>query len=410
VSTFAFRAVDLAGVPARGEMDASSKSVVSEQLRQRGLIVLDIAEKRESMKLESIFQRFKSVNLRALAIFSRQFATLIASGMPMLRSLYTLEQQTEDDMLREAIVGVRENVEAGSSIAQAMEAQPGVFDPLYRSVVKAGEGSGRLEEALDRVATQLERLDALRRQVRSAMMYPALVFTLATIVMIVVVGVIVPVFVGIFDDIAADNPTVDTSLPLMTQIVVGVSDFVTHQWYILIGGMAAGTYGFLRWKKTERGRLQWDRIKLRIPRIGDVVQKIALARWSRTFSGMISSGVPILQAIDISGGTAGNAVIAEAMQDVYASVKRGGTIAAPMATHDIFPPMVEHMVSVGEDSGQLETMLAKVADFYETEVDAKIKALTALIEPLMIIFVGGVVGFIVISMYLPIFSIYDKIR
>jgi type IV pilus assembly protein PilC len=391
VSTFAFRAVDLAGVPARGEMDASSKSVVSEQLRQRGLIVLDISEKRESLKLESIFQRFKSVNLRALAVFSRQFATLIASGMPMLRSLYTLEQQTEDDMLREAIVGVRENVEAGSSIAQAMESQPGVFDPLYRSVVRAGEGSGRLEEALDRVANQLERLDALRRQVRSALMYPAVVFSLALVVMIVVVAVIVPVFVGIFDEIKADNPAVDTSLPIMTQITVAVSNFVTHQWYILIGLFIGGTYGFLRWKKTDRGRMQWDRFKLRIPRIGDVVQKVALARWSRTFGGMISSGVPILQAIEISGGTAGNAVVGEAMDDVY-------------------PPMVEHMVSVGEDSGQLETMLGKIADFYETEVDAKIKALTALIEPLMIIVVGSVVGFIVISMYLPIFSLYDKIR
>jgi type IV pilus assembly protein PilC len=410
VSTFAFRAVDLAGVPARGEMDASSKSVVSEQLRQRGLIVLDISEKRESLKLESIFQRFKSVNLRALAVFSRQFATLIASGMPMLRSLYTLEQQTEDDMLREAIVGVRENVEAGSSIAQAMESQPGVFDPLYRSVVRAGEGSGRLEEALDRVANQLERLDALRRQVRSALMYPAVVFSLALVVMIVVVAVIVPVFVGIFDEIKADNPAVDTSLPIMTQITVAVSNFVTHQWYILIGLFIGGTYGFLRWKKTDRGRMQWDRFKLRIPRIGDVVQKVALARWSRTFGGMISSGVPILQAIEISGGTAGNAVVGQAMDDVYRSVKRGGTIAGPMAAHDIFPPMVEHMVSVGEDSGQLETMLGKIADFYETEVDAKIKALTALIEPLMIIVVGSVVGFIVISMYLPIFSLYDKIR
>ena len=410
MSTFAFRAVDLAGVAARGEMDASSKSVVSDQLRQRGLIVLDISEKRESLKLESIVQRFKSVNLRALAVFSRQFATLIASGMPMLRSLYTLEQQTQDEILRSAIVSVRENVESGSSIAQAMESQPGVFDQLYRSVVKAGEDSGRLEEALDRIASQLERLDALRRQVKSALMYPAVVFTLALVVMIVVVAVIVPVFVNIFNQLAQSNPEVGTSLPIMTQITVSVSDFVTHQWYFLLGGIAVGSYAFIRWKKSDRGLLQWDHFKIRIPRIGDVVQKIALARWSRTFAGMIASGVPILQAIEISGGTAGNAVMNEAMQDVYASVKRGGSLAGPMAKHEVFPPMVEHMVSVGEESGQLETMLAKIADFYEAEVDARIKSLTALIEPLMIIFVGGVVGFIVISMYLPIFSIYDKVK
>ena len=196
----------------------------------------------------------------------------------------------------------------------------------------------------------------------------------------------------------------------MTQITVGVSHVVTHYWYILIPGTAGAAYAFLRWKKTDRGRHQWDRLKLRIPRIGDVVQKVALARWSRTFSGMVASGVPILQAIEIAGETSGNAVITEAMDDVYASVKRGGTIAQPIGEHEIFPPMVEHMVSVGEESGQLETMLTKIAEFYEAEVDAKIKSLTALIEPLMIMFVGAVVGFIVISMYLPIFSLYDKIR
>src|ERR671930_1729283 len=257
MSTFAFRAIDLAGVPARGEMEASTKSVVSEQLRQRGLIVLDIAEKREALKLESILQRFKSVNLRAIAVFSRQFATLIVAGMPMLRSLYTLESQTEDEMLQKAIVSVREDVEAGSSVAQAMESEPGVFDPLYRSVVRAGEDSGRLEEALERIAYQLERLDALRRQVRAAMTYPAVVFSLAGVVMIVLVAGIVPVFVGIFDEIKADNPNEDASLPLMTQLTVGVSDFVTHKWYILIALIAGGIYGFLRWKKTDRGRRQW---------------------------------------------------------------------------------------------------------------------------------------------------------
>ena len=197
----------------------------------------------------------------------------------------------------------------------------------------------------------------------------------------------------------------------MTQITVGISDFITGKWYILIPVLAAIAYAFIRWKKTERGRLQWDQMKLRFPaHIGDIVQKVALARWSRTFSGTISSGVPILQAIQISGTTAGNAVIQEAMDDVYDSVKKGGSIAKPLAEHPIFPPMVSHMVSVGEDSGQLETMLQKVADFYDAEVDAKVKALTSLIEPVMIIFVGGIVGFIVISMYLPIFKLYDNIR
>ena len=302
MASFAFRAVDLAGVPSRGEVEASSKAAVTEQLRQRGLIVLDVAETREAFKLESIFQRFKSVKARPLAIFSRQFATLISSGMPMLRSLYTLEEQTEDEMLKKAIAGVRQDVEAGSSVAAAMESQPGVFDPLYRSMVYAGEGAGRLEDALDRVAHQLEKLDALRRQVKSALMYPAVVFGLAAVVMIVVVAVIVPVFVGIFEEIAADTPGASAELPFMTQIVVSVSDLITGRWYVLLPIIGGLVYAFVRWKKTERGRLQWDRAKLRIPaHIGDVVQKVALARWSRTLSGAISSGVPILQAIELSG-------------------------------------------------------------------------------------------------------------
>src|SRR4051812_12324633 len=220
MATFAFRAVDVAGVPARGELEAGTKAQVTEQLRQRGLIVLDVSEKHEAMKLESIFQRFKSVDMRALSIFSRQFATLIASGMPMLRSLYTLEEQTEDEMLKAAITAVRDDVEAGSSVAAAMESQPGVFSPLYRSMVAAGEGSGRLEDSLDRVAAQLEKLDALKRQVKGAMMYPAVIFGLALVVMLAVVIFIVPVFVGIFEELASENGS-NASLPLMTQITVG---------------------------------------------------------------------------------------------------------------------------------------------------------------------------------------------
>ena len=411
MGSFAFRAVDVAGVPSRGQVDAGSKAQVTEQLRQRGLIVLDITEKRESLKLESVFQRFKSVDMRNLSVFSRQFATLIAAGMPMLRSLYTLEEQTEDEMLKKAIAGVRQDVEAGSSVSAAMESQPGVFDPLYRSMVGAGEGAGRLEESLDRVAVQLEKLDSLRRQVKSALMYPAVIFAFAAIVVVVVVAFIVPVFVGIFEELAGSNPDADTKLPLMTQMVVTASDAVTGKWYILFPSIIAVVYVFVRWKKTEKGRMMWDTMKLRFPlHIGDIVQKVALARWSRTFAGTVSSGVPILQAIQISGATSGNAVVNKAMDDVYDSVMNGGSIARPLQEAGIFPPMVSQMVSVGEDSGQLDTMLEKVADFYDAEVDAKVKALTSLIEPIMIMVVGGIVGFIVIAMYLPIFKLYDSIR
>jgi len=410
VSTFAFRAVDLAGAPSRGELEAGSKTQVTEQLRQRGLIVLDVSEKRDPLKVDSFMDRFKSVPMRELSVFSRQFATLIASGMPMLRSLYTLEDQTEDEKISAAIAGLRADIEAGSSVADGMERHPVVFDPLYRSMVRAGEGSGRLEQALEMIAVQLEKLDALRRQIRSAMMYPALVFSFALIVMIVVVAFIVPVFAGIFIELASESPGESAELPFMTQITVGISELMTGAWYILLPAAIGLAIGFFQWKKTDKGRYQWDVLKLRLPfKIGDVVQKVAIARWSRIFSGTIQAGVPILQAVKIAGETAGNEVVSRAMEDVYASVRQGGSISAPLGRAPVFPTMVTHMVSVGEETGQLEHMLAKVADFYEAEVDAKIKALTSLIEPIMIVFVGVIVGFIVISMYLPIFSLYDKI-
>ncbi len=410
-TTFAFRAMDVAGAASAGEVEAESKAQVTEQLRQRGLIVLDVAEKSEPFKLENLWRTWKGVDMRELAVFSRQFATLVASGMPMLRTLYTLEEQCQDERIRDAIAGVRADVEAGSTLEQAMERHPEVFDRLFCAMVRSGEQSGRLEDALDRIAFQVEKSDALRRQVKSAMMYPALVFGFAMVVLLAIVTFVIPVFVGIFEQIGEENPGEKSSLPLPTQVCVTASDAVTGYWFILFPGLVVSAVLFFRWKRTKRGKETWDRFVLRLPfKIGDVIQKVALARWSRTFSGSVSAGVPMLQAIKLTGDTAGNIVIEQAMDDVYASVKRGGSLAGPIERTPIFPPMVSHMVSVGEESGQLEHMLSKIADFYEAEVDAKVKALTSLIEPLMIVFVGGVVGFIVIAMYLPIFSLYDKIR
>jgi len=409
-TTFAFKAMDVAGAATAGEVEAESKAQVTEQLRQRGLIVLDVSEKSEPFKIEDVFRRWKKVDMRELAVFSRQFATLVASGMPMLRTLHTLEEQTQDERIKEAVAGVRADVESGSTLEQAMERHPEVFDRLYRAMVRSGEESGRLEDSLDRVAFQVEKADGLRRQVKSAMMYPALVFSFAILALLAIVTFVIPVFAGIFEELAEENPTEEGGLPLPTQLCVTASDAITSYWFIIFPAVIAAAVGFFKWKRTDRGKEVWDRIILRIPfQIGDVIQKIALARWSRTFSGSVSAGVPMLQAIKLTGETAGNAVLEKAMDDVYASAKRGGSLGQPIQKNPIFPPMVGHMVSVGEETGQLEHMLGKVADFYETEVDAKIKALTSLIEPLMIVFVGGMVGFIVIAMYLPIFSLYDKI-
>jgi len=403
--------MDLSGSATAGEVEAESKAQVSEQLRQRGLIVLEVSEKASSVNIEDFFKRFKGVDMRELAVFSRQFATLVASGMPMLRTLHTLEEQTQDDMIRDAVAGIRADVEAGSTLEQAMGRHPKVFDRLFRAMVRSGEESGQLEDALDRIAFQVEKTDALRRQVKSALMYPALIFSFAVVVLLAIVTFVIPVFVGIFEEIGAEHPEEKSGLPLPTQICVLASDTITGYWFVIFPVLVLSFFAFFRWKKTDRGKQIWDRILLRLPfKIGDVIQKVALARWSRTFAGAVSAGVPMLQAIKLTGETAGNIVLEQAMDDVYASAKRGGSLAGPIEGNAIFPPMVGHMVAVGEETGQLEHMLSKVADFYEAEVDAKVKALTALIEPIMIVFVGGIVGFIVIAMYLPIFSLYDKIR
>src|SRR5882757_5882178 len=410
-TTFSFKAMDLAGSTSSGEIQAESKSAVGEQLRQRGLIFLDVSEKSNPLNIEDLMRRWRGTDMRELAVFSRQFATLNASGMPMLRTLQTLEDQTNDEMITQAAVGIRQDVEAGSSLEQAMARYPKIFDRLYRAMVRSGEQSGRLDEAMDRIAYQVEKADMLRREVKSALMYPALIFGFAAVVLIAIVAFVIPVFAKIFEELAEENPAEAAGLPAPTQFCFILADALTGYWFVLIPGLVLSVFLFFKWKKTEAGHRAWDRFTLKLPfKIGDVVQKVALARWSRTFAGAVSSGVPMLQAIKLTGETAGNVVVEEAMDEVYASVKRGGSIAAPIAEADIFPPMVGHMIAVGEETGQLDQMLSKVADFYEAEVDAKVKALTSLLEPVMIVFVGGMVGFIVISMYLPMFSIYEHIR
>jgi type IV pilus assembly protein PilC len=293
MSTYAFRAVDVAGIPSRGEVEAETKAHVTEELRQRGLIVLDVSEKNEAFRLESVMDRFRRVGMRDLAVFSRQFATLIQSGMPMLRALHTLEDQSENEVLQHAIAETRKDIEAGSSLAQALERHPRVFDKLYVSLVRSGESSGQLESALDRIAFQLEKLDALKRQIRSAMMYPAFVFVFAAAVLLAVVAFIVPVFVGVFKDIASSSPGVSADLPVITQFTVNISHAITSAWFIIFPGMALAGVGFFQLKKTEFGRSAWDRVKLKIPaHIGDVIHKVALARWSRTLSGAVAAGDP----------------------------------------------------------------------------------------------------------------------
>jgi type IV pilus assembly protein PilC len=299
---------------------------------------------------------------------------------------------------------VRRDVEAGLLFSAALGRHPKIFNPLYVAMVVSGETSGRLEEALGRVADQLEKDDALRRQVKSAMIYPAVIIGFALIILVALITFLVPVFEKVFKDFGGELPTI-------TQFTVNLSHLMTGRWYLILGVLVGGAVGFQRWRRSSWGRPQWDAARLKVPfKIGEVVQKVALARWARTLSSLVAAGVPILQAIDITGKTAGNAVIERAMGDVTTSVKSGGTITAPLREAPIFPAMVVQMVGVGEETGALSNMLSKVADFYEDEVDAAVKGLTSLLEPLMIIFVGGIVGFIVVSMYMPLFKVYDQIK
>ncbi|MDQ3630699.1 MAG: type II secretion system F family protein [Actinomycetota bacterium] len=403
MSTFVFKAMDFAGAKASGEVEADSKQLVADQLKARGLVVLEIADKRSSREINIAVMK-KKVKPAELTIMTRQLSTMVSSGMTILRGLYVLEAQTENKSLRETIVQVRKDVEAGLPLSDAFERHPKLFSPLYVSMTRAGETGGMLDAALLRVADQLEKEDSLRRQVKSAMAYPAVVMGFAGIVLIALVAFIVPVFVSVFESFGGE-------LPAITKFTVLLSDLVTGYWWLCFAVVAGLVVAFRRWKRSKTGRAQWDTLRLRFPMgIGDIVQKIALARWSRTLSALVNAGVPILQALDITGKTAGNHVVEKAMQDVIANVKAGGTIAAPLAKAPVFPGMVCSMLAVGEETGALDTMLSKIADFYEDQVEAAVKQLTSILEPIMIVIVGGIVGFIVIAMYMPLFKVYDQIK
>jgi type IV pilus assembly protein PilC len=401
--TFAYKGIDGAGLPQEGMITGVSEAAVMAELKTKGLQVMRLDEKKSGAKRE-IKLLPKRVKAAELTIMTRQLATMVSSGMTLLRAFYVLEDQVENPKLKDTLSAVREDIEAGLNFSDALEKQPKVFGPLYVAMVRAGEAGGVLEQALERTADQLEKDDSLRRQVKGAMMYPAVVLGFALCVLLALIAFIVPVFVGIFKDFGG-------KLPFITQVTVNLSAFVTGYWYILLVGSVSGVVGFKKWKKSSWGRPMWDQFRLRIPvNIGKTVQKIALARWSRTFSSLYSAGVPIMQAIEVTGKTAGNTVVERAMDDVVANVQGGGSISAPLRDNPIFPGMVTQMIAVGEETGNLDTMLTKVADFYEDEVSAAVKAMTSILEPVMIVVVGGIVGFIVVAMYMPMFKVYDAIQ
>jgi type IV pilus assembly protein PilC len=400
MAAFSYSAINSLGIESTGEIVATDAMSARDLLRQRGLRPIALHQHDAAGSKG----RRKKVKPRSLQVFSRQFATMIDAGLNVVAALVILEEQTEDKALAEVIKEVRSDVEGGMLLSQAMGRHPKVFDRLYIAMVEAGEAAGILDSVLDRVAVQIEKEMMIKRRVKGAMIYPTLVLCFAFLVLVGMLMFLVPIFEDIFKDLGGD-------LPMLTKVVVTMSDVLKGWWFVIFPVIGGSIWGFRRWKKTPGGRQVWDRFKLRVPAgIGKVVLKVTMARFSRTLATLVAAGVDIIKALEISGQTAGNWVIESALADVRAKVHQGVPIAQPLIEDPVFPPLVAHMVRVGEETGELEKMLDKIADFYEDEVDASIQALTSIVEPLMMIGVGVVVGIIIISMYMPMFKLLQLVE
>jgi type IV pilus assembly protein PilC len=401
VTTFAYNAINASGLEFDGTLSAADLAAAMDQLRQRGLRAerLEQVEDADAAAHSTVSaSAFKGVRPKSLQVFSRQFATMIEAGMNVVSSLLILEQQTTDSVLANVIAQLREDVERGLLLSEAMQRHPKVFSRLYVSMVEAGEAAGVLDIVLDRVALQIEKAEQIKRRVKGAMTYPTIVLIFATLVLIGMLLFLVPIFVKIF-------ASLNGQLPTLTQDVLDVSNLLRHDWFIVFPLWGGSIIGFFRWKKSKQGRPVWDRLCLHLPlRIGETVRKITMARFSRTLATLVAAGVDIIKALEITAQTSGNHVVEEALAGVRIRVREGASIAQPLIENPVFPPMVSQMVRIGEETGELEKMLGKIADFYEDEVDASVAALSSIIEPLMMIAVGAMVGVILIAMYLPMFK------
>jgi type IV pilus assembly protein PilC len=403
MAAYGYSAIDSQGLELRGEIHAPDPNAAREQLRMRGMLAQWLNELPAEGE-DGVRTVFKKIKPKSLQIFSRQFATMIDAGLSVVGALVILEDQTDDKYLSAVISELRADVEGGLLLSQAMARHSKIFNRLYVAMVEAGEAAGILDQVLDRVAFQIEKETQIKRRVKGAMIYPTMVLIFATLVLIGMLLFLVPIFVDIFKTLGGD-------LPALTQYVVSMSDFLKADWMFVFPGMGLAFFGFRRGKKTEYGRQLWDRFKLRAPmKIGPVVLKVTIARFSRTLSTLVAAGVDIIKALEITGQTAGNWVVESALADVRAQVHAGMPIAQPLVDNPIFPPMVGQMVKIGEETGELEKMLGKIADFYEDEVDSSIQTLTSIIEPIMMIGVGLMVGVIIISMYLPMFKMLTLVK
>jgi len=404
--TFAYSGRTRGGENITGERIADNADAAVAALRREQVLVTRIAPTKEKAAAAAAGPKKgklgKKVNPKNLAVFVRQFSVMIDAGLPLVQCLEILGNQEEDRNFAETILATRSDVESGASLADAMKKHPKAFDPLFTNMIAAGEAGGILDTILKRLATYIEKAVKLKGQVKSAMVYPVAVIVIAVVVVGVILWKVIPTFAALFAGLGAQ-------LPLPTRIVIALSDFLVNFMPFIIIGVGAIGYGFKSYYATASGKHQIDGITLKLPVLGLLMRKIAVARFCRTLSTLLSSGVPILDGLDITARTSGNVIIEEAILQTRKSIERGETISAPLRETAVFPAMVTQMISVGETTGALDTMLSKIADFYEEEVDTAVAGLLTLLEPIMIAFLGGVVGGIVIAMYLPIFDLISQL-
>ncbi len=405
MASYAYSVRDRAGKVVKGQLEGETKEAVQAKLTQMGYIILELDQVAGIQALNKVELKFGTgVKQKDVAIFSRQFATMISAGLSLTKCLAILGSQSESATLRSVIQQLGKDVESGQSLSDSMSKHPKVFPPIFVNMVRAGETGGVLDEVLTRVADHFENELALRGKIKSAMTYPIAMFVLVVVILAAMMIFVVPTFETMFESMGGE-------LPLITQVLVTVSDFVAGIGGIavVIGGVA-GFFGFRAWTRTASGKMIWDTAKLKMPVFGPLTRKIALAKFTRTFSTLVSAGVPILSALDIVSDTAGNEVVAQAVKKTRAAIKEGETIAKPLSESKVFPSMVVQMISVGEETGALDAMLSKVADFYDEEVSASVDGLTSLIEPLMMASLGLVVGAMVIALYMPMFKVITLVQ
>jgi len=384
----------------KGEVAAKTRDEAMEQLRKQNIVVMSLDERAAKEGEGWKFEIGGGVTDKDLVVFTRQFATMINAGLPLIQALEILASQSENKQLRKAVGEVRTQVEGGATFADALRKHPKVFDELYVNMVHAGEVGGLLDTILGRLSKHIEKAMKLKAQIKSAMVYPAAILSVAVIVITVLMVWVIPIFAKMFAEMSGGK----MGLPGPTQIVIDVSNFMqSYIIHLAIGAVLAG-WGIKKYYATPKGRLAMDRMFLKLPIVGELIRKTAVAKFTRTLGTLITSGVPILDGLSITAKTAGNKVIEEAIMSARMSISGGKTIAEPLSKGEVFPKMVTHMISVGETTGALDAMLGKIADFYEDEVDQAVAALTSLLEPMMMVFLGTVVGFIVDEMYLPIFQ------